>query len=54
MPTRDVTLESGLTDLNGNVRSAITLAASEAVILTKACATDDNLAPKPPINLEAT
>jgi len=53
-PTLNVTLESGLTDLNGNVRNAITLAESEAVILTKTCATDGNPTPKPPINLNVT
>jgi len=49
--TLNVTLESGLSDLDGNTRSAVTLAGSEAIILTKGCTANSDPAPGPPTAL---
>jgi hypothetical protein len=49
--TLNVTLEPGFSDLNGNTRSAVTLAGSEAVILTKGCTANSDPAPGPPTAL---
>ena len=53
MPTRSVSLESGLSGLDGRARSTVTLAGSQAAVLTKDCATDNDPPPMPPTDLHS-